>query len=113
MNASANDPPSSPAISGGRDGAGRFGAGNRCGLGNRGNKAQAELRAYWMEAAHSPGRVQQAEEAIYQMMVAGDPAAARLWLEYSLGKPRPVEDDAVDEDRQPLVVGPPLPVGAN
>ncbi len=113
MDASQGNNQSPVATSGARDSAGRFGPGSKHGVGRRTPvSAQALLRAYWIDGV-TPEQVDEIREAIAMMVRSGDAAAARVWLEYSLGKPRPVEEEAVDEDRQPLVVAPPLPAGVN
>lgn len=102
--------PSNPATAGveERDTKGRFQPGNTLGKGNIGSRRMAEMRRAWHEAT-TPLKMQAVEQAIYQAVIDGDMMAARLWLDYTLGKPKALPDEA-DEDAQPLVIEPPEPV---
>ena len=75
-----------PAIPNGRDVDGRFTPGNAIGKGNPGNRRQRELRAALIEAA-TPEKVKAVEEALHELAVGGDVAAAKVWLDHVVGKP--------------------------
>jgi hypothetical protein len=72
--------------SNGRHVDGRFTPGNAIGKGNPGNRRQRELRAALIEAA-TPEKVKAVEEALYELAVGGDVAAAKVWLDHVVGKP--------------------------
>jgi hypothetical protein len=89
---------SNGAAGGGRDeGTGRFAKGNRGGPGNPPfGRRVAALRKAFLEAA-APERMRQLAEALLAKALAGDTAAAKLFLEYSLGRPAEARDtDRVD-----------------
>ena len=72
--------------SNGRHVDGRFTPGNAIGKGNPGNRRQRELRAALIEAA-TPEKVKAIEEALHELAVGGDVAAAKVWLDHVVGKP--------------------------
>ncbi len=78
----------------GRAADGRFRKGNRGGPGNPFNRRIAELRRELMEAVSE--RLPKMVGALMDKAEAGDVAAIKVALEYSIGKPLP----AVDPDRQ-------------
>jgi hypothetical protein len=65
---------------------GRFGAGNRFGQGNPQHRKMAELRAAMLEAVE-PEQVKGLTRKLCELALAGDVPAARLVMEYALGKP--------------------------
>ena len=75
-----------PTNPNGRHVDGRFTPGNAIGKGNPGNRRQRELRAALIEAA-TPEKVKAVEEALYELAVGGDVAAAKVWLDHVVGKP--------------------------
>ena len=72
--------------SNGRHVDGRFAAGNKLSLGNAGNRRQRELRAALLECA-TEEKVKAVEEALHELAVGGDVAAAKVWLDHVVGKP--------------------------
>jgi hypothetical protein len=70
----------------GRQSDGRFATGNKHSLGHAGNRRQRELRAALIEAA-TPEKVKAVEEALHELAVGGDVAAAKVWLDHVVGKP--------------------------
>ncbi len=112
MDASQINDPSSPAASGVRDGAGRFGAGNRFG---RGNPSSAR-RAHWqrvIDEAISDDDMRRVVDACLKMAESGDAQAIKQMSDWTVGRPVPLPEERDTEDA-PLVIGPPLPpVGAN
>jgi len=84
--------PSTAAANGGRDPVtGRFGEGNRIGTGNPHCRRVAQLRTAALNAV-SAGEMHDLVRHLYGMAMAGDTAAARLTLEYTLGKPAAAAD---------------------
>jgi hypothetical protein len=65
---------------------GRFATGNKHSLGHAGNRRQRELRAALIEAA-TPEKVRAVEEALHELAVGGDVAAAKVWLDHVVGRP--------------------------
>src|SRR6516165_11000761 len=72
--------------SNGRHVDGRFTPGNAIGKGNPGNRRQRELREALLECA-TPEKVKAVEEALHELAVGGDVAAAKVWLDHVVGKP--------------------------
>ncbi len=103
-------------IQSGHIGPHRFPDGNQFGKKKAGNPNHRRIHAY---RAAAQARISEAKwcnllDAMYEMALSGDVQAARFCAEYVVGKPQAIpEENDVDEDRRPLVVGPPLPVGAN
>jgi hypothetical protein len=89
----------------GRGAKGRFVAGNRFGRGNPFSRRQAKLREALLESA-TEGRVKELIEKLHAQALAGDTAAARLWLEYTVGKPTAaVSPDLLDSQEVALLRG--------
>jgi hypothetical protein len=76
--------PNGPAD--GRSEGGRFGPANRFGRGNPQARRQYELRGMLLEAVE-PKHVQAIYKVLLKAAIGGDIQAARLVLEYALGKP--------------------------
>lgn len=72
----------------GRDRGGRFTTGNRIAKGNAMAKRMQEHRAA-VAGAISPAALFEVVDGLLKAARSGDAAAARLLLEYTLGKPRP------------------------
>jgi hypothetical protein len=72
--------------SNGRQERGRFAPGNRFASGNPNHKRMYELRAALLETA-TAARVQAVVAKLADLAEAGDIAAAKLFLEYAVGKP--------------------------
>src|SRR3954466_6916760 len=70
----------------GRLTAGRFGAGNRFGGGNPNARRMFDLRKALLDSA-KPEDVQAVGAKLAELAMAGDVQAAKLWLEYTVGKP--------------------------
>lgn len=83
-----------PAVENGRDSLGRFGPGNRAAVGRSAGEA-ARLRAIVRQAVTDADLVGLLAAMVEQAR-AGDVTAARLVLEYAIGRPRPIEDDLPD-----------------
>jgi hypothetical protein len=77
--------PSAPE-SNGRLPSGRWAPGNRHGQGNPQHRRMAELRAAMLDEVQ-PADVQELTRKLIGLAREGDVAAARLVLEYALGKP--------------------------
>jgi hypothetical protein len=75
-----------PAASSGHDALGRFTHGNGGGPGNPNARRTAELLKAFRQAA-TPARLGQLAEKLYRMALAGDTAAAKLFLSYAVGRP--------------------------
>jgi hypothetical protein len=97
----AHDPAScDPA---GRDAGGRFTAGNACGKGNPHNRRVAKLKTALLSAVTEDDMRRLGSKLLAQAL-AGDTAAAKLLLAYTLGKPaRGADPDRVDLDELKLV----------
>jgi hypothetical protein len=101
----APDAPSAPVSDGGappdqttgRTATGRFAKGNKCGLGNPFARRLGKLRTAALDAATEEDVVAIFKK-LYQLAMIGDVAAAKVYLDYMIGKPRP----AVDPDRLDL-----------
>jgi hypothetical protein len=65
---------------------GRFAPGHSFSKGNPSNKRVAELRRTLLDCA-TPDRVKEVEQALFKAAVGGDVPAAKVWLEYTIGKP--------------------------
>lgn len=86
----------------GRDGRGRFAAGNHCGQGNPSHRRMARLRRGLL-AAVSVEDIQAITAALLTQAKNGDTQAAKLLLEYAIGKPtQPIE--VAGPEGQPLAV---------
>jgi hypothetical protein len=84
------------------DANGRFVRGNAGGPGNPFGRQVAELRRALLDAVTSD-KLRQLVDALLERAIAGDNAAARLVLQYALGKPaQAVEPDRVDVDEYRL-----------
>ena len=82
----------SPPPDGGRDPkTGQFTKGNKGGPGNPHARHVAQLRQAFLEAA-TPQRMQQLADKLFALALAGDVAAARLFLEHSVGRPAAAPD---------------------
>jgi hypothetical protein len=82
--------------SGERDEAGKFTKGNKGGPGNPFNRRVCELRKLLLEAV-GPAELRAMLDAVLAKAKAGDVAAAKLILQYAIGKPTPAPDpDRVD-----------------
>ena len=81
-----------------RDGKGRFTAGNKGGPGNPFGRRLASMRQAILRAV-SEEDVKQVMKKLVQLATEGDVAAAKLVLQYAVGKPQAVlEPDLVDVD---------------
>ena len=76
----------SPTAVNGRDDKGRFGPGNRAGVGNPHNKKVQRLRAALIEAV-SASDVRAATRMMVKLAVAGDRAAFAELLDRTIGRP--------------------------
>jgi hypothetical protein len=65
---------------------GRFARGNKVSRGNIGNKRMGELRRAVLDSV-SPQDAVNVMKCLYDMAIAGDVQAARVWLDHVLGKP--------------------------
>ena len=91
-----DETPAKPAVNTGSNGAtagrdprtGRFGAGNRHGRGNPDLVRIHALRTAFRDAV-GPETVAQVAAGMAKAATGGDSAAARVLLEFALGKPRP------------------------
>jgi hypothetical protein len=72
--------------SNGRDVTGRFGPHNRYGRGNPRHRQMQALRGELLDAA-TPGDVRAVGAKLVELAKAGDVQAAKLWLEFVVGKP--------------------------
>ncbi len=81
-----------------RDASGRFAIGNAGGPGNPHARRIAKLRSALL-AAIKPDDLRDVVASLLVATKAGDVAAARLLLEYSLGRPRAIDDDMTPPDR--------------
>jgi hypothetical protein len=85
-----------------QDAKGRFVRGNAGGPGNPFGRQVAELRKVVLDAA-TPDKLRKLIDALIDRATSGDNAAAKLVLQYSLGKPAAtVEPDRVDVDEYRL-----------
>jgi hypothetical protein len=81
-----------------RDNKGRFGAGNKAACGNPFNRRVAALRKRLVDQI-TDEKLDELIASLFTLAKAGDIAAAKLLLTYSLGKPDHVVDpDGVDQD---------------
>jgi hypothetical protein len=75
---------------------GRFGRGNKFARGNSVHQRMYELRKCLLECV-TPEQITKVVKVLYDAAVGGDIAAARIFLEFSIGKPsQPVELNAAD-----------------
>jgi hypothetical protein len=72
--------------SSGRAERGRFAPGNQYAAGNPNHKRMYELRKALLDAA-TPEQVKVVADKMYDLATTGDVAAAKLWLEFVIGKP--------------------------
>jgi hypothetical protein len=79
--------PSANGANGGRDNRGRFAAGNRGGPGNPHSRRVGQLRSAILEAISSED-IAEIFVGLSTAAKAGDVAAAKLVLSYSVGEPR-------------------------
>src|SRR4051812_1322658 len=86
--ATPEQPPDSPAA---RDSRGRFAKGNLGGPGNPFTRRVAALRSVLIEAV-SDDDLRQVAGVLLEQAKAGDLAAVKLLLQYTLGKPAPAVD---------------------
>jgi hypothetical protein len=102
------DPPGAePRPPGGRTRRGRFAAGNTLGRGNPAHRKCAALRAALGQDL-GEGEMRQLGLKLYQQALSGDTVAARLLLEYLIGRPRLAPDpDALDLMEWKLLTGGP------
>jgi hypothetical protein len=94
-------PPPAAGGAGGRDANGRFTAGNHGGPGNPFARRIAEFRRAIVDAA-TPEKIVAVVAKLEEKALAGDVAAAKLYLSYAVGKPGPAPDPdrlGVDEGR--------------
>ena len=83
-------------MSDGRNLNGHFAAGNKIGRGNPGNKRLAELRRALLDCV-TPEQVKDVGNALYKQALDGDVHAAKVWLEFVIGKPCQAVEIAVAE----------------
>lgn len=102
---------SDDAVPGQRKPPHRFGKGNKFGKGNPYARMQADFRRQWLSCVNEL-KIQAAEKALFDRMIAGDMYAARLWLEYGLGKIRDSAQVEDDEEAESLVIEPPEAISA-
>jgi hypothetical protein len=86
----------------GRDGAGRFAPGNRLAAGNPLAKRMHAHRKALLDST-TPEDVQRVGRRLFDLAVGGDVAAAKVWLEYVVGKP-PQALELSGPDGEPLGV---------
>jgi hypothetical protein len=92
----------------GRESNGRFSVGNKLARGNPHARRVAALRKAFLDAA-TEARMRRVALKLLTMAEAGDVAAARLALEYTLGKPAKAADiDRLDLDEVALLSAAPL-----
>ena len=65
---------------------GRFAAGNQAAAGNPINRRMKELRRALLDSA-SPEDVKEVGKTLLELATGGDVQAARVWLEFVIGKP--------------------------
>src|SRR4051794_5680112 len=106
---SSINPPSIPQPSGDRDGQGRFTKGNKGGPGNPYARQVAALRQRLL-ARLTAQELDAITDALLRLARGGDVAAARLVLQYALGKPaEPRGPDRLDADEGDPQDAPPKP----
>jgi hypothetical protein len=84
-------PGADPRPPGGRTKRGRFAAGNHCARGNPAHRKAAALRAA-LGRELGEAEMQALGKKLYEQALAGDTTAARLLLEYVVGRPRLAPD---------------------
>jgi hypothetical protein len=87
---------------GGRTREGRFGPGNQYARGNPQNRRVAEFRQSLLDATDSD-TVVRVGKTLSDLAVAGDVTAAKVWLEFVIGKP-PQAVELSGPDGEPLGV---------
>jgi hypothetical protein len=98
--------PSATAANGGvpgRTAGGTFAPGNRFGKGNLHARRMAELRDA-LTSTITADQVQALAAKLYAAAIDGDSVAARLLLEYLVGKPAKAPDLESDKDGKPVVM---------
>jgi hypothetical protein len=70
----------------GRSPDGRFALGNHAAAGNPINRRMKELRRALLDSA-TPEDVKQVGQTLWELATRGDVQAARVWLEFVIGKP--------------------------
>lgn len=97
----------------GRDEAGRFGPGNAIARGNPNARKAYELRKAVLDSI-DPATAAEILLKMGELAIAGDTTAARVWLEYTVGKPaQTIELSGVDGESlgvdwsklQPVILG--------
>jgi hypothetical protein len=83
MNMNGQSPERVPAV---RDERGRLMPGSRIGLGNHGQHHRGELRRALINA-ETPENIRKIGQRLVELALDGDVAAARLYLEHTIGKP--------------------------
>jgi hypothetical protein len=102
--APANDTPRQ------RESNGRFAPGNSGGPGNPFGRQVAELRQTLLDVA-TPDKLRKLVDALIERAIHGDTAAAKLVLQYTLGKPAAaVDPDRIDFDEYRLLKDSAVPV---
>ena len=66
---------------------GKFVKGNKLGQGGPWARGLATFKARW-DACITEDRIEEAHEIVWKYFKRGQPWAAKLWLEYTLGKPK-------------------------
>jgi hypothetical protein len=96
-------PAPTPTPADGRDSSGRFTRGNKGGPGNPFGRKVAALRTALLSAVSEDDMLRLGEKLLRQAL-AGDTAAAKLLLTYTLGKPgKGADPDRVDVDELQLI----------
>ena len=109
--ADKNDTPPSPSVNGsnGRDQNGHFAKGNPGGPGNPFARRTAHLRRV-LTAAVTDEDIEAIANALREKAKAGDVAAAKLLLAYSIGQPTPaVDPDTLDQQEWAIFRQVPVP----
>ena len=90
-------------IPAGRTAGGKFAKGNTCGRGNPFARRLGAFRTAFLDAV-SDSDVAEVAQTLRDLAVAGDVAAAQVFLAYAVGKPaRVVEPDRLDLDEFALL----------
>jgi hypothetical protein len=85
----------------GRDNWGRFALGNRAAAGNPINKRMRELRQALFDCT-TEGDIAEIKKSLMESARSGDTAAARVLLEYLIGKPKETVEVSTDGGSLPL-----------
>lgn len=97
----------SPKGLNGRDSSGRFAKGWQGGPGNPFNRKVGELRSALIKSL-TIADMQEIALSLKEKAMAGDMAAMKLLLEYSIGKPQPaIDPDRLDEHELETLKGRP------